>query len=433
MEQIQRLEQEIDHLRKTLQEKENELFEMKRNWMPMESNDTQPEFTTLYSRNESNVGKVQYGDKLPKWAIERYSRQILLPDIGVAGQEKLCKAKVLIVGAGGLGCPAAVYLAGAGVGEIGIIDYDKVDLTNIHRQILHAECDQNKSKAVSAAETLKSINSNIKITPYMLQLDSSNALDIISKYDVILDCTDNVPTRYLLNDACVMNKLPLISGSALKMEGQLTIYGYRSGRNQNEKELYQGGCYRCLFPNPPPAETVGSCSANGVAGPIPGVIGALQSLEAIKLIVGQTRDKLLVERFLIFDGDDVTFRTVKLRSRDPNCPMCSENPKITNLIDYEVFCKSQAKEKKKQEPLKSQRRHEEKQKRMKGRSYYGFRTTDGDKKKYIQDVLKSERKIGNRCKSEYCARRYRFCSLFTEEKREEIFNYFWNQLDWKVI
>ncbi|XP_013163518.1 PREDICTED: adenylyltransferase and sulfurtransferase MOCS3 isoform X1 [Papilio xuthus] len=345
MEQIQRLEQEIDHLRKTLQEKENELFEMKRNWMPMESNDTQPEFTTLYSRNESNVGKVQYGDKLPKWAIERYSRQILLPDIGVAGQEKLCKAKVLIVGAGGLGCPAAVYLAGAGVGEIGIIDYDKVDLTNIHRQILHAECDQNKSKAVSAAETLKSINSNIKITPYMLQLDSSNALDIISKYDVILDCTDNVPTRYLLNDACVMNKLPLISGSALKMEGQLTIYGYRSGRNQNEKELYQGGCYRCLFPNPPPAETVGSCSANGVAGPIPGVIGALQSLEAIKLIVGQTRDKLLVERFLIFDGDDVTFRTVKLRSRDPNCPMCSENPKITNLIDYEVFCKSQAKEK----------------------------------------------------------------------------------------
>ncbi|XP_013140451.1 PREDICTED: adenylyltransferase and sulfurtransferase MOCS3 isoform X2 [Papilio polytes] len=343
MEHIQTLEQKIDYLRKTLQEKENELFEMKRNWMPMQPNSTQPEFTTLYSRNE-NVTKVQYGNKLPKWAIERYSRQILLPDIGVVGQEKLCNAKVLIVGAGGLGCPAAVYLAGAGIGEIGIIDYDKVDITNIHRQILHGECDQDKSKAESAAETLKSINSNIKITPYMVQLDSTNALEIMSKYDVVLDCTDNVPTRYLLNDACVMTKLPLISGSALKMEGQLTVYGYRSQGNI-EKEVYQGPCYRCVFPQPPPAETVGSCSANGVAGPIPGVIGALQALEAIKLLVGHKYEKLLVERLLIFDGDDVTFRTVKLRSRNLSCPVCSENPEITKLIDYEVFCKSQAKEK----------------------------------------------------------------------------------------
>ncbi|CAH2083349.1 unnamed protein product [Euphydryas editha] len=286
------------------------------------------------------------GEKLPKWAIERYSRQILLPDIGVKGQEKLMNAKVLIVGAGGLGCPSSVYLAGAGIGEIGIVDYDTVDVTNIHRQILHGESDQNMSKAESAANSLRSINSKIKVVPYNIELNPSNALELAAKYDIILDCTDNVPTRYMLNDVSVLNKMPLISGSALKMEGQLTIYGYRAERNPNEKDsTYVGPCYRCVFPTPPPAAAVGSCSANGVAGPIPGAIGTLQALEAIKVIVGKTHDNLLVGRMLLFDGEDMSFRNVKLRGRNPECEICSENPKIKKLLDYEVVCRMQSKEK----------------------------------------------------------------------------------------
>ncbi|XP_045456258.1 adenylyltransferase and sulfurtransferase MOCS3 [Melitaea cinxia] len=294
---------------------------------------------------KSDTG-VMIGEKLPKWAIERYSRQILLPDIGVKGQEKLMDAKVLIVGAGGLGCPSSVYLAGAGVGEIGIVDYDTVDVTNIHRQILHGESDQNISKVESAANSLRSINSTIKVVPYNMELTPSNALELAAKYDIILDCTDNVPTRYMLNDVSVLNKMPLISGSALKMEGQLTVYGYRAERNPNEKDsTYRGSCYRCVFPTPPPAAAVGSCSTTGVAGPVPGAIGTLQALEAIKLIVGKTHDSLLVGRMLLFDGEDMSFRNVKLRGRNPECDICSENPKITKLLDYEVVCRMQSKEK----------------------------------------------------------------------------------------
>ncbi|KAI8437808.1 hypothetical protein MSG28_012032 [Choristoneura fumiferana] len=196
MECINKLEKEIVDLRKILVEKENELYELKKKWVSKPHLESQLHVNSDGFQNQTKV------DRLPKWAIE--SRQILLPEIGVEGQVKLCAARVLVVGAGGLGCPAAVYLAGAGVGEIGLVDYDTVDLTNIHRQFLHTENDQHQSK-----------------------LDSSNALGIVNKYDVVLDCTDNVPTRYLLNDACVLTKLPLISGSALKMEGQLTVYGYR--------------------------------------------------------------------------------------------------------------------------------------------------------------------------------------------------------------
>ncbi|XP_052748326.1 uncharacterized protein LOC113514767 isoform X2 [Galleria mellonella] len=328
-----------------------------------------------------------------------------------------------------------MYLAGAGIGEIGIVDYDAVELTNIHRQILHREGDQHMSKAESAAQTLRSINSRITITPYNVQLASSNAMDIASRYDVVLDCTDNVPSRYLLNDLCVMSKKPLISGSALKMEGQLTVYGYRSEKNTNEKDApYIGPCYRCVFPSPPPPEAVGSCSANGVAGPVPGLIGCLQALEAIKYIVGHTHGQLLVERMLLFDGEDSSFRTVKLRARNPQCAVCSENATISQLVDYEAFCKAQAKEKKKQEArLKSERRKQEKEKRMTGQSYYGFRVTKfADTKKWIQDVPKSERRIGPACTSEFCAKgTARFCSHFTEDQRQEIFSYFWNSLDWK--
>ncbi|XP_050676432.1 adenylyltransferase and sulfurtransferase MOCS3 [Leptidea sinapis] len=302
------LEKEVEELRRLLQKKENELCLLKQNL---------------------NI---------------RYSRQILLPEIGVKGQEKLMRGRVLIVGAGGLGCPAGVYLAGAGVGELGLVDYDAVDITNIHRQFLHGEKMQNISKADSAARSLRSINSRIKITAHNIQLSASNALEIASLYDVILDCSDNVPTRYLLNDVSVLTKIPLISGSALKMEGQLTIYGYREV-DDKKKERYTGPCYRCLFPSPPPPEAVGSCSANGVSGPVPGTIGCLQALEAIKLLVGRNRESLLVQRMLIFDGDDMTFRTVKLRSRNDRCAACSDNATLTELIDYEALCSMPANDK----------------------------------------------------------------------------------------
>ncbi|RVE47171.1 hypothetical protein evm_008139 [Chilo suppressalis] len=344
MDRVTVLEEEIANLRMILQQKEAELYELKKECIREShaqlgsTNHTTPEL--------NNLLKTHCSARLPKWAIVRYSRQILLPDIGVKGQEKLCSARVLVVGAGGLGCPAAVYLAGAGVGEIGIVDYDDVEITNIHRQILHSERDECMSKAESAAHKLRSINSHIKVTPYNVQLDSSNAVDIASGYDVVLDCTDNVPTRYLLNDLCVMTGLPLISGSALKMEGQLTIYGYRADRNCNEKNAsYRGPCYRCIFPTPPPPQAVGSCSANGVAGPVPGVIGTLQALEAIKMIVGLTHEKMLIERMLLFDGEDMTFKIVNLRGQNQQCAVCSQTPSITRLIDYEAFCKSQAKEK----------------------------------------------------------------------------------------
>ncbi|XP_047522330.1 adenylyltransferase and sulfurtransferase MOCS3 [Pieris napi] len=343
MDFISKLEKEIEELRQNLSSKEQELLSIKHEMGTAEIHMDNQNGSSL---EQTNALKVQFGETLPKWAIERYSRQILLPEIGVGGQEKLMQGRVLIVGAGGLGCPAAVYLAGAGVGEIGIIDYDTVDLTNIHRQFLHTEGDQNISKAESAANSLRSINSRIKVTPYNVQFDSKNALDIASKYDIILDCSDNVPTRYLLSDVSVLTKIPLISGSALKMEGQLTVYGYRADKNPSEKDTtYRGPCYRCVFPSPPPAESVGSCSANGVAGSVPGAIGALQSLEAIKYLVGQTKDKLLVERLLLFDGEDMTFRTVKLRGRNLKCPICSDKPTITSLVDYEMFCNSRAQEK----------------------------------------------------------------------------------------
>ncbi|CAH0731192.1 unnamed protein product, partial [Brenthis ino] len=339
MNSIKSLEKEILDLKEILRQKEQELLKLKTNLPPVEDNAMNSSGLSFENKNHA---QVKFGDILPKWAIERYSRQILLPDIGVQGQEQLMSSRVLIVGAGGLGCPSAVYLAGAGVGEIGIVDYDQVDVTNIHRQILHSESDQGISKAESAANSLRSINSKIKVTPYNIDLNPQNAIKIASKYNLILDCTDNVPTRYMLSDVSVLTKIPLISGSALKMEGQLTIYGYRERGND---QPYIGPCYRCIFPTPPPPEAVGSCSANGVAGPVPGVIGTLQALEAIKFLVGQTHKQLLVGRMLLFDGEDMTFRTVKLRGRNLQCDICSETPKITKLLNYEVLCNSQAKEK----------------------------------------------------------------------------------------
>lgn len=338
MDRVSVLETKISELRRILKEKENELQELK----SLISDQQSSKELNNHSQPISDASKSSVDACLPKWAIERYSRQILLSDIGVEGQVKICSAKVLIVGAGGLGCPAAMYLAGAGIGEIGIVDYDAVDLTNVHRQLLHHESNENTSKAFSAAESLRCINSKIKITPYNVQLDSKNAQQIASAYDLVLDCSDNVPTRYLLNDLCVMLKIPLISGSALKMEGQLTIYGYR--RQDHHQETYIGPCYRCVFPTPPPPAAVGSCSAHGVAGPVPGTVGTLQALEAIKYVIGRTERHLLVGRMLLFDGEDATFRAVKLRPRRPACVACGDRGG-GRLIDYEQFCNAPAKEK----------------------------------------------------------------------------------------
>lgn len=284
--------------------------------------------------------------------ISRYSRQIILPQVGVKGQLALKGASVLIVGAGGLGtiskisclvviinqififsgCPSAQYLCGAGIGHIGIVDYDIVEINNIHRQILHTEHSLGQSKVVSAKAALQKLNSNLKVSTHQILLNSENALDVIKKYDVVLDATDNVATRYLLNDACVLLKKPLVSGSALQLEGQLTVYSYLNGP-----------CYRCLFPIPPLASTVSNCGDAGVIGAITGIIGALQALEAIKIILNLPN--CLNGRLLLFDGSATTFRSIKLRNKRDDCDVCSKNPKITKLIDYEQFCGMQASDK----------------------------------------------------------------------------------------
>jgi len=264
--------------------------------------------------------------------IEKYSRQIILPEISVKGQCKLKESSVLVVGTGGLGCPASLYLTAAGVGHIGLVDYDIVDLSNLQRQVLHKEDTVGMSKTQSACQELRRLNIQLKVSQHNIALTSANAIDVIKKYDLILDCTDNVATRYLLNDACVLSKKTLISGSALRFEGQLTIYNYA-----------EGPCYRCLYPNPPPAETVTNCSDGGVIGAVTGIIGCLQALEAIKIITSNTCS--YSGKLLLFDGYNGTFRNIKLRYKQESCLVCSSNPKITQLIDYVQFCGAQATDK----------------------------------------------------------------------------------------
>uniref|UniRef100_A0A182INL1 Adenylyltransferase and sulfurtransferase MOCS3 homolog n=1 Tax=Anopheles atroparvus TaxID=41427 RepID=A0A182INL1_ANOAO len=264
--------------------------------------------------------------------IARYSRQIILSEIGVQGQLKLKKASVLVVGAGGLGCPSALYLAGAGIGRIGVLDYDEVELTNLHRQLLHTEATVGFSKVDSVQARLEELNSQIEIQTHHTQLTSDNANAIIERYDVIVDATDNVATRYLLNDACVMLRKPLVSGSALQLEGQLTVYNYRGGP-----------CYRCLFPTPPPPASVTNCGDGGVLGAVTGVIGALQALETIKIIL--SNEGVLSGRLLLFDGQQSAFRNLKLRPKKPSCAVCSDTPTVTKLIDYEQFCRMKATDK----------------------------------------------------------------------------------------
>ena len=253
--------------------------------------------------------------------VKRYDRQIILPQVGSDGQKKLKKSKVLIIGAGGLGAPAALYLAGAGVGTIGIADADEVDLSNLQRQVIHTTADVGKLKVESAAETMKAINPDVTVNTYHTFVDSSNIMDLIKDYDFILDGTDNFPAKFLINDACVMAEKPFSHAGIIRFQGQLMTY-----------VPGQGPCYRCAFQSPPPKDAVPTCKQAGVIGAMGGVIGSLQAMEAIKYIIGQ--GDLLTGRLLTYDALKMTFRTVKL-PKNHHCPVCGDNPTITELIDYE--------------------------------------------------------------------------------------------------
>ena len=256
--------------------------------------------------------------------INRYSRHLLLPEVGVEGQEKICNAKVLLIGTGGLGSPLALYLAAAGVGNLGLIDFDVVDLSNLQRQVAHGESTVGKLKVDSAKARIADLNSSINVTTYNTRLSSENVMEIFADYDIIVDGTDNFPTRYLASDACVLLKKPYIYGCILRFEGQASVFDSRTGP-----------CYRCLYPAPPPPGLVPSCAEGGVIGILPGIVGLIQANEVIKLIldIGDS----LVGRLLLFDALKMKFREMKLR-KDPACPICGENPTITELIDYEQFC-----------------------------------------------------------------------------------------------
>jgi adenylyltransferase/sulfurtransferase len=261
----------------------------------------------------------------------RYSRHILLNEVGEAGQIKLLNSKVLLVGAGGLGSPAAMYLAAAGVGTLGIVDFDAVDVSNLQRQLLHGTKDVGRPKVESAADRLHDINPEVKVVGYHEPLTSANALDIIKGYDVVLNGSDNFPTRYLVNDACQFLRKPLVDGSIFMFEGQVTVYQPALP----ERGIPGGPCYRCLYPDPPPPGEVPSCAEAGVLGVLPGIVGSLQALEAIKLILGVGES--LVGRLLLVDTLDMSFRALNA-PRDPRCPVCGEHPTVTELIDYEQFC-----------------------------------------------------------------------------------------------
>jgi adenylyltransferase/sulfurtransferase len=256
--------------------------------------------------------------------VQRYSRHLIMPEVGVEGQLKLKAGSVLCIGAGGLGSPAALYLAAAGVGRIGIVDFDVVDYSNLQRQVIHSTRDVGRSKLASAKDRLLGLNPHITVDTYETALSSKNALDLFKPYDVIVDGTDNFPTRYLVNDACVILGKPNAYGSIFRFEGQASVFATRNGP-----------CYRCLYPEPPPPGLVPSCAEGGVLGVLPGVIGTIQATEAVKLIMGIGEP--LIGRFLIYDALRMKFRELKLK-KDPDCPVCGTHPTVTELIDYEQFC-----------------------------------------------------------------------------------------------
>jgi molybdopterin/thiamine biosynthesis adenylyltransferase/rhodanese-related sulfurtransferase/molybdopterin converting factor small subunit len=263
-------------------------------------------------------------DGLSNEEVLRYSRHLIIPEIGVEGQLKLKHAKVLLIGAGGLGAPLGLYLAAAGVGRIGLVDFDVVDATNLQRQVIHSTADVGRKKLDSAIESMRAINPYITLDRFDTALTSANALDILRPYDIVVDGTDNFPTRYLVNDACVLLGKPNVYGSIFRFEGQASVFAYRGGP-----------CYRCLYPEPPPPGLVPSCAEGGVLGILPGLIGLVQATEAVKLIVGIGEP--LVGRLLLYDALALRFRELKLR-RDPDCPVCGDHPTVRQPIDYQQFC-----------------------------------------------------------------------------------------------
>jgi len=262
--------------------------------------------------------------KLSREEIQRYSRHLIMPEVGMEGQLKLKRARVLTIGTGGLGAPLGLYLTAAGVGHLGLVDFDVVDASNLQRQVTFTTADVGKPKSEAAKARLSALNPAIEIVSYETRLTSENALDLFRDYDIIVDGTDNFPTRFLVNDACVLLGKPNVYGSIFRFEGQATVFGYPGGP-----------CYRCLYPEPPPPGLVPSCAEGGVLGVLPGIVGSIQAMETIKLILGAGEP--LVGRLLLFDALAMRFRELKLK-KNPDCPMCGKNRTITKLIDYEEFC-----------------------------------------------------------------------------------------------
>jgi adenylyltransferase/sulfurtransferase len=276
-----------------------------------------------------NAGLVDTGVEagLPELSaeeIKRYSRHLIMPEMGMDGQRRLKTKSVLCIGAGGLGSPAAMYLAAAGLGRLGIVDFDVVDYSNLQRQLLHTTNDVGRTKLASAKDKINALNPHVHVETYEVALSSENALELFKGYDVILDGTDNFPTRYLVNDACVLSGIPNAYGSIFRFEGQASVFATKDGP-----------CYRCLYPEPPPPGLVPSCAEGGVLGVLPGIIGVIQATESIKVMLGIGEP--LIGRFLIYDALKMRFRELKLR-KDPECPVCGTNPTVTELIDYEQFC-----------------------------------------------------------------------------------------------
>ncbi len=278
--------------------------------------------TKTASPAEAPVGNPRVS--LSKDEILRYSRHLIMPEVGMDGQLKLKQAKVLCIGTGGLGAPLGLYLAAAGVGRIGLVDFDTVDFTNLQRQVLFGTTDVGRPKIEAAAEHLRNLNPLIQIDSFETRLTSENALDLFKDYDIIVDGTDNFPTRYLVNDACVLLGKPNVYGSIFRFEGQITIFGAPGGP-----------CYRCLYPEPPPPGLVPSCAEGGVLGVLPGIVGTIQAAETLKLIIG--KGDPLIGRLLLFDALGMKFRELKLR-KNPECPVCGEHPTVKKLIDYAEFC-----------------------------------------------------------------------------------------------
>jgi sulfur-carrier protein adenylyltransferase/sulfurtransferase len=270
------------------------------------------------------AGAEQTATTLSNEEILRYSRHLIMPEVGMEGQLKLKRARVLLIGTGGLGAPLGLYLAAAGVGRIGVVDFDKIDFTNLQRQVMFGTSDVGRPKIEAAAERMAGINPEIQLDRYETALTSENALDIMRDYDIVVDGTDNFPTRYLVNDACVLLGKPNVYGSIFRFEGQASIFGAPGGP-----------CYRCLYPEPPPPGLVPSCAEGGVLGVLPGIIGSIQAMETLKLILG--KGEPLIGRLLLFDALGMKFRELKLR-KNPECPVCGEHPTVTKLIDYVEFC-----------------------------------------------------------------------------------------------